>query len=47
MEKGKDKRIAVVGHFPFIPIFRGCPKELWVIEKTPKKAILVKLRRKI
>jgi len=47
MEKGKGKRIAVVGHFPFIPMVRGCSKELWVTEKTPKKAILVKLRRKI
>ena len=37
MEKGKGKRIAVVGHFPFIPKVRECSKELWVIEKNPKE----------
>ena len=31
MEKGKSKRIAVVGHFPSIPMVRECSKELWVI----------------
>ena len=37
MEKGKDKRIAVVGHFPFIPRVRKYSKEVWVIEKNPKE----------
>ena len=37
MEKGKGKRIAVVGHFPFIPKVRESAKELWVIEKNPKE----------
>jgi uncharacterized protein (DUF4213/DUF364 family) len=37
MEKGKGKRIAVVGHFPFIPRIRKYSKELWVIEKNPKE----------
>ena len=37
MEKGKGKRIAVVGHFPFIPRVRKYSKEVWVIEKNPKK----------
>ncbi len=37
MEKGKGKRIAVVGHFPFIPMVREYSKELWVIEKNPKE----------
>jgi uncharacterized protein (DUF4213/DUF364 family) len=37
MEKGKGKRIAVVGHFPFIPKIRESGKELWVIEKNPKE----------
>ncbi len=37
MEKGKGKRIAVVGHFPFIPRVREYSKELWVIEKNPKE----------
>jgi uncharacterized protein (DUF4213/DUF364 family) len=34
-EKGKDRRIAIVGHFPFIPQLREIAKEVWVIEKNP------------
>ena len=37
MEKGKDKRIAIVGHFPFITRVRKNAKRLWVIEKNPKE----------
>jgi uncharacterized protein len=37
LEKGKDKRVAVVGHFPFIPRIKKFAKELWVIEKNPKE----------
>jgi uncharacterized protein (DUF4213/DUF364 family) len=37
MEKGTDKRIAVVGHFPFIPRVRKNAKRLWVIEKNPRE----------
>jgi hypothetical protein len=36
-EKGKDKRVAIVGHFPFIPKLREIAKELWVIEKNPQE----------
>ncbi|MFC1868646.1 Rossmann-like domain-containing protein [Thermodesulfobacteriota bacterium] len=36
-DKGKDKRIAIVGHFPFIPNLRHSSKELWVIEKNPRE----------
>ncbi|MBW1695774.1 MAG: DUF364 domain-containing protein [Deltaproteobacteria bacterium] len=36
-DKGDGKKIAVVGHFPFIPRLREYAKELWVIEKNPKK----------
>ena len=36
-EKGQQKRIAIVGHFPFIPKVREYAKELWVIEKNKKK----------
>jgi len=36
-EKGKDKRVAIVGHFPFIPKLREIVKELWVIEKNPRE----------
>ena len=37
MEKGKNKRIAIVGHFPFVPRVRENSKELWIIEKNPRK----------
>ena len=36
-EKGKGKRIAIVGHFPFIPKPREDAKQLWVIEKNPRE----------
>jgi uncharacterized protein (DUF4213/DUF364 family) len=36
-EKGRDRRVAVVGHFPFIPKLRETVKELWVIEKSPRE----------
>jgi len=28
-EKGRDKRAAIVGHFPFIPHVREIAKEVW------------------
>jgi uncharacterized protein (DUF4213/DUF364 family) len=34
-EKGKNKRVAMVGHFPFVPRLREAAAELWVIEKNP------------
>ncbi len=36
-EKGTGKRVAIVGHFPFIPKIREIVKELWVIEKNPSE----------
>ncbi len=36
IEKGKGKRVAIVGHFPFIPRVRDHAGEVWVIEKNPK-----------
>jgi len=36
-EKGRDKRIAIVGHFPFVPKLRGIVKQLWVIENNPRQ----------
>ena len=36
-EKGKGKRIAIVGHFPFIPALLDSSKELWVFEKNPRE----------
>jgi uncharacterized protein (DUF4213/DUF364 family) len=35
MKKGQGKRVAIVGHFPFIPRVRESSKELWIIEKNP------------
>lgn len=36
-DKGKDKRIAVAGHFPFSGKLRDISKGLWVIEKNPRE----------
>ncbi|MBN2061801.1 MAG: DUF364 domain-containing protein [Deltaproteobacteria bacterium] len=36
-EKGNGRRIAIVGHFPFIPKLQEIAKDLWVIEKNPKE----------
>jgi len=36
-KKGRDKRVAIVGHFPFIPKVREIAREVWVIEKNPKE----------
>jgi len=35
LQKGEGKRVAIVGHFPFIPRVRQEVKELWVVEKNP------------
>jgi uncharacterized protein len=34
-ERGRGKRVAVVGHFPFIPRLRAVASQLWVLEKKP------------
>jgi uncharacterized protein (DUF4213/DUF364 family) len=39
-EKGRDKRVAIVGHFPFISELRSITHELWVIEKHPHEGDL-------
>jgi uncharacterized protein (DUF4213/DUF364 family) len=36
-ERGSGKRVAIVGHFPFIPELNKVAKELWVIEKNPRE----------
>jgi uncharacterized protein (DUF4213/DUF364 family) len=36
LEKGENRRIAIVGHFPFIPKIREAAKTLWVVEKNPR-----------
>ena len=37
LEKGEGKRIAIVGHFPFLHRVREKARELWVIEKNPRE----------
>ena len=36
-DKGTGKRVAIVGHFPFIPELRKVVEELWVIERSPRE----------
>ncbi|MFC1495623.1 Rossmann-like domain-containing protein [Thermodesulfobacteriota bacterium] len=36
IEKGMDRNIVIIGHFPFIPKLKEIARELWVIEKNPK-----------
>jgi len=36
-EKGRGKKVAIVGHFPFIPKLRKVVKALWVIERNPQE----------
>jgi len=37
LDKGEGKRVAIVGHFPFLPRVREKAKALWVIEKNPRE----------
>ena len=39
-EKGRGKRVAIVGHFPFIPKVREIARQVWVMEKNPKEGDL-------
>ena len=39
-EHGRDKKVAIVGHFPFIPDLRQAVRELQVIEKNPQEGDL-------
>lgn len=36
-ERGAGKKVAIVGHFPFITQLREAVKELWVIERSPRE----------
>ena len=40
LEGGEGKKVAFVGHFPFIPEVRKVTEELWVLEKRPIKGDL-------
>ncbi len=37
LKNGEGKKVAIVGHFPFVPKLRTVAKELWVIEKNPQE----------
>jgi len=45
-EKGKNKRVAIVGHFPFVPSLREVAAELWVIEKNPHQGDFAEVEAK-
>ena len=36
VERGRDKKVALVGHFPFVPALREAAGRLWVIELHPQ-----------
>ena len=36
IDKGYDRKVAIIGHFPFVDKVRKKAKSLWVIEKHPK-----------
>ncbi len=35
-EKGKNKKVVIVGHFPFVNKLRKLTKVLWVVERKPQ-----------
>ena len=35
--KGENKKVAIIGHFPFIPRLKPIANQLWVIEKNPRE----------
>jgi uncharacterized protein (DUF4213/DUF364 family) len=37
IERGTGKKVAIVGHFPFVPRLRAAAGELWVIELNPQE----------
>lgn len=37
IRKGDGKRVAIVGHFPFVPQLHSIAEELWVIEREPQE----------
>lgn len=39
-EKGRNRRVAIIGHFPFIARLRQIVKELWVIEMRQREGDL-------
>jgi uncharacterized protein (DUF4213/DUF364 family) len=47
VEKGKGKRIAVVGHFPFIHRIQSIQRNFGLLRKIQRKAISMRLRQAI
>ena len=37
LHKGAGKKVAIVGHFPFVQKVRDAAKRLWILEKNPQK----------
>jgi len=35
LERGTGRRVAIVGHFPFVPRLRLVVRELWILEQRP------------
>lgn len=40
LKEGAGRKVAIVGHFPFIPRVREAAEKLWVLEKRPVKGDL-------
>jgi hypothetical protein len=40
IRNGEGKKVAIIGHFPFVPRLRKVARELWVIEKNPQEGDL-------
>ena len=40
LQRGAGKRVALVGHFPFVPRIRQAVKTLWVLELHPREGDL-------
>jgi uncharacterized protein (DUF4213/DUF364 family) len=36
IDRGRGKKVALVGHFPFVPALREAAAQLWVIELEPR-----------
>ncbi len=36
LERGADRNVAIVGHFPFIPRVKRVAQEMWVLELNPR-----------
>ncbi|MDI7249100.1 MAG: DUF364 domain-containing protein [Bacillota bacterium] len=40
VERGRGKRVCVVGHFPFVPRLQEAEAKLWVLERRPREGDL-------